>query len=70
MQILKETRIAWRADQNTAVDQRVEVRLDHGDTKSMKAGRRVRQGCYFSPILFNSYSEYITNEVVEESRET
>ena len=31
----------------------------------MKIGRRVRQGCCLSPILFNLYSEYLTKEALE-----
>jgi hypothetical protein len=28
-------------------------------------GKGFRQGCYLSPILFTSYSEYLTKEAVE-----
>ena len=31
----------------------------------MSFGQGFRQGCYFSPILFTSYSEYLTKEAVE-----
>jgi hypothetical protein len=31
----------------------------------VKIGRGVRQGCCFSPILFNLYSEYLTKEALE-----
>jgi hypothetical protein len=34
-------------------------------TKSVKIGRGVRQGCCLSPLLFNLYSEYVTQEVLE-----
>ena len=30
----------------------------------MQIGRRVRQGCCLSPILFNLYSEYLTKEAL------
>ena len=31
----------------------------------MKTGRRVRQGCCLWPILYNVYSKYPTQEVIE-----
>jgi len=31
----------------------------------VKIGRRVRQGCCLSPILFNLYSECLTKEALE-----
>jgi hypothetical protein len=31
----------------------------------VKIGRGDRQRCCLSPILFNSYSEYLTNEALE-----
>jgi hypothetical protein len=34
-------------------------------TKSVKTGREVRQGCCLSPLLFNLYSEYVTQEALE-----
>jgi hypothetical protein len=34
-------------------------------TKNVKIGRGVRQGCCVSPLLFNLYSEYITQEALE-----
>jgi hypothetical protein len=45
--------------------QSVKVRLNRGETRSVKIGRRVRQRCCLSPILFNLYSECLTNEVLE-----
>jgi hypothetical protein len=46
-------------------DQRVKVRQDRGETRSVQIGRGVRQGCCFSPILFNLYSEYLTKEALD-----
>ena len=43
----------------------VKVRLNQGETRSVKTGRGVRQGCCFSPILFILYSEYLSKEALE-----
>ena len=47
------------------MDQRVKVRLDRGETRSVQIGRGVRQGCCLSPILFNLYSECLTKEALD-----
>ena len=47
------------------MDQRVKVRLNRGETRSVKIGRGGRQGCCLSPILFNVYSECLTKEALE-----
>ena len=47
------------------MDQRVKVRLDRGETRSVQIGRGVRQGCCLSPILFNLYSEFLTKEALD-----
>jgi retron-type reverse transcriptase len=68
MQILKETGIEWRQKRlirNLYMAQNVKVRLNRGETGSVKIGRGVRQGCCLSPILFNLYSEYLTKETLE-----
>ena len=68
MQILKETRIDWRERSlisNLYMAQSVKVRLNRAETRNVKTGRGVRQGCCLSPILFNLYSEYLTNEALE-----
>jgi hypothetical protein len=36
------------------IDQSVKVRLDQGETKSVKTGINISKGCCLSPILFNS----------------
>ena len=43
----------------------VKVRLDRGETRSVKIGRGVRQGCCLSPILFNLYSECLSKEALD-----
>jgi len=47
------------------MDQRVKVRLDRGETRSVQTGKGVRQGCCLSPILFNLYSECLTKEALD-----
>jgi len=68
MQILKETGIDWRERRlfsNLYMAQSVKVRVNRGETRSVKTGRGVRQGCWLSLILFNLYSEYLTKEALE-----
>ena len=68
MQILKGTGIDWRERRlisNLYMAQSVEVRLNRGETRSVKIGRGVTQGCCLSPILFNLYSESPTKEALE-----
>jgi hypothetical protein len=68
MQILKGTGIDWRERRlicNLCVAQSIKVRLNRGETRSVKTGRQVRQGCCLSPILFNLYSECPTKEALE-----
>ena len=69
MQILKRTGIDWRERRRLIsklyMEQKVKVQLDRGETRSVQIGRRVRQGCCFSPILFNLYSECLTKEALD-----
>jgi hypothetical protein len=68
MQILKETGIDWRERRlisNLYMAQSVKVRLNRGETRSVKTRRGVRQGCCLSPILFKLYSECLTKEALE-----
>jgi hypothetical protein len=68
MQILKGTGIDWcerRFISKLYMEQSVKIRLDQGEMRSVKIGRGVRQGCCWSPILFNLYSEYLTKEALE-----
>jgi retron-type reverse transcriptase len=41
------------------------LKLNRGETRSVKIGRGVRQGCCLSPILFNLQNEYLTKEALE-----
>ena len=68
MQILKISDIDWRERRLISklyMDQRVKVRLDRGETRSVQIGRGVRQGCCLSPSLFNLYSEYLAKEALD-----
>jgi len=68
MQILKGTGIDWcerRLISKLYMDQRVKVRQDRGETRSVQIGKGVRQGCCLSPILFNLYSECHTKEALD-----
>jgi len=68
MQILKGTGIDWherRMISKLYMDQRVKLRLDRWETRSVQIGRGVRQGCCLSPVLFNLYSECLTNEALD-----
>jgi len=47
------------------MDQSVKLKLDQGDTRSVKTGKGVRQGYCFSSTLINLQSQYLTKEAVE-----
>ena len=68
MKILKGTSIDWRERRlirNLYMARSVKVRLNRGETRSVKIERGIRQGCCLSPILFNLYSEFPTKESLE-----
>jgi len=68
LQILKGTGTDWRERRlisNLYMAQSVRVRLNRGETRSVKIGRGVRQGCRLSPVLFNLYSECLNKEALE-----
>ena len=44
---------------NLYVGQEATVRTGHGTTDQFQMGKGVRQGCIWSPCLFNLYAEYI-----------
>ena len=45
---------------NLYAGQEATVRTGHGTRDWFQIGKGVRQGCIFSPCLFNFYAEYIT----------
>jgi hypothetical protein len=44
--------------------QKVKLRLNQGETKSVETVKRVREGYYMSITLFNLYREYLINEAL------
>ena len=49
---------------NLCVGQEAKVRTGHGTTDWFQIGKGVRQGCIFSPCLFNLYAEYIMRKML------
>jgi hypothetical protein len=69
MEILKKTGIDWHEKRLISIlymDQSVKVQLDKRVTRSVKIGRGVGQGCCLSPLSFNLYGEYVTQEALGE----
>ena len=54
---------------NLYTGQEATVRAGHGTTDWFQIGKGVRQGCIWSPCLFNFYAEYIMrNTGLEEAQ--
>ena len=54
---------------NLYAGQEATVRTGHGTTDWFQIGKRICQGCIFSPFLFNLYAEYIMrNAGLEETQ--
>ena len=54
---------------NLYAGQEPTIRIGHGTTDWFQMGKRVHQGCIFSPCLFNLYAEYIMrNAGLEEAQ--
>jgi hypothetical protein len=47
------------------MDQSAEVQLGQGETRSLKTGRGVGQGCCLSLMLFNLYNKYLTDKALD-----
>jgi hypothetical protein len=45
--------------------QSVKLKLDERETRRVKIGREIRQGCCLSPILFSLCSKYLTKEALK-----
>ena len=55
---------------NLYAGQEATVRTGHGTTDWFQIGKEVRQGCIWSPCLFNLYAEYIMrNAGLEEAQD-
>ena len=54
---------------NLYAGQEVKVRTKHGAMDLFQIGKRVHQGCIFSPCLFNLYAEYLVqNAMMDEAQ--
>jgi len=70
MQILKVNGIFWDERSLTGnfyIAQSVKVRLNQWETRSVKTGKAVIQGCCLSPILFKLYSKCLIKEALKGS---
>ena len=63
-QILNGNGIDW-CERRLIMAQSVKVRLNRGETRSVKIGRGVRQGCCLSSIRFNLYSKCLIKEALQ-----
>jgi len=68
MQILKENGFdlhVIKLISRLYIDQKVRMRLDQWETRSVNIGRGIRQGWSLSPILFNLCNENLTKGALE-----
>jgi len=66
MQILKRTSIDWRERRLISklfMDQRVKLRVDRGEIKSVQIGKGARQGFCLSPILFKLFKNALPRKL-------
>jgi hypothetical protein len=66
MHILKVTGIDWREGRficKLYKDPSIKIRLDQGETRSVKIGRGGRTVCCLMSLLFNMYSEYLNRKL-------
>jgi len=47
------------------MDHSIKIRLDEWETKSVKIGSGVRQGCCLSPTVLKLHNEYFTKDTFE-----
>ena len=72
MKVLQSTGVDWRDQRMICelyMNQEAVVRIAGGESDSDIIGRRVRQGCPLSPLLFSIYAEMMMKEALENMEE-
>ena len=72
MEVLKKIGVDWkdrRMISNLYMEQTAEVRVADECSEASVIGRRVRQGCCLSPLLFSIYVEMMMAEAVDDIEE-
>ena len=72
MEILKKIGVDWRERRlikELYMGQVVAVRTNAGETDLIEIGRRTRQGCPSSPVLFNLYDKAMIREAFDDLEE-